>query len=70
MSPIYLGLLMHQDSHCALKIIFKINEALFFLEILIQTVSYYLKPPIFHFKMASLMGAMILIQLLMILRFF
>ena len=52
---------MHQDSHCALKITFKISEALFSLEILIQTVSYYLKPPIFHFKMARLVGAMILI---------
>ena len=67
MNPIHFGLLMHQDSHYALKITFKIKEALFFLEILFQTMSYYLKPPSLHLKMASVEGAMILIQFLMIL---
>ena len=66
-SPMHLGLLMHQDSHCALKITFKMREVLFFLKILFQTISCYLKPPSLRFKMASLDGAMILIQRLIIL---
>ena len=63
----HLGLLMHQDSHCALKITFKIKEVLFFLETPFQTINYYLKPPSLHFKMASVEGATVLIQLLIIL---
>ena len=63
----YLVLLMHQDTPCALKITFKRKEALFFLKILFQTISCYLKPPSLRFKMASLEGAMILIQRLIIL---